>query len=313
MTLLPVNTGLSVDPDMIDTDRSIPLLRQLIRFSAPSAWRQELWESVVDPHFAWLDHSFVADTIAGIISGNTRDILQQYLYYFGVWEPRVTALIQSRLGPGDGFVDIGANIGYFSLLAARAVGATGAVVSIEASPRTAAMLRENVARNQARARVLNVAASDRRGTLSLFSGGDYNCGASTLAPGVGDLETRVEADRIDDLLTSAEKAKTRLVKIDVEGAEAAVIAGMSSLLTEAVDVREFLVEIHPDLLARLGYSVDDVLRPFADAGYRAYRVENDYDAGNYLWPVEPTPLPRLKGSVDADVNVLFSRTDEEQL
>src|SRR5262249_59237800 len=101
---------------------------------------------------------FICRTAAGRMAGNTRDFLQQYLYYFGVWEPDITALIKRRLRLGNCFVDIGANIGYFTLLAARQVGTTGRVVSIEASPAVYSPLTANVRRNRlTQVRALNVA------------------------------------------------------------------------------------------------------------------------------------------------------------
>jgi hypothetical protein len=53
------------------------------------------------------------------ITGHTRDWIQRNLYYFGLWEPNLSAWIESRLSPGDVFIDVGANIGYFTLLAAN--------------------------------------------------------------------------------------------------------------------------------------------------------------------------------------------------
>ena len=292
----------------------IPVFRAFIRFAPPSAARQRLWQRFVDPYLAWRQHQFVARTVAGRIAGNTSDILQQYLYYFGSWEPQVTAFVLRRLQPGDAFVDVGANIGYFSLLAAQRVGARGSVVSIEASPQIFAALTGNIARNRTRIRAVNLAASDARGQLALYSGDEGNCGGTTVAPAAGAVaKTIVQAAPLDEILTTEEAAAVRLVKIDVEGAEAAVLTGMRSLLTVGRQDREFLVEIHPELLGRLGRSADDVIQPFREAGYQAYVVENDYDAGSYLWPSRPQGLRRLREPITYDTNVVFSRIDSEEL
>lgn len=64
----------------------------------------------------------------------TSDVIQRYLYLFGVWEPHLTAFISGRLTPKDTFVDVGANIGYYSVLASRLVGPAGHVVAVEPSP-----------------------------------------------------------------------------------------------------------------------------------------------------------------------------------
>lgn len=73
-----------------------------------------------------------------------------------------------RLKPGDVFVDVGANIGYFSLLASKLVGPGGRVVAIEASPEVFDLLRRNLELNKAHnVRAVNVAISDREGSLQL--------------------------------------------------------------------------------------------------------------------------------------------------
>src|SRR6266545_4932566 len=62
----------------------------------------------------------------------TDDLIQGYIYLFGVWEPNITDWIRRTLLPGDTFVDVGSNIGYYSTLAARLVGSAGSVVAIDA-------------------------------------------------------------------------------------------------------------------------------------------------------------------------------------
>ena len=290
----------------------IPFARAFIRFAPPSSAKESLWQQVVEPYLAWRGHQFVASTVAGRISGNTNDIIQQYLYYFGTWEPQVTAFVLRRLQPGDGFVDVGANIGFFSLLASRKVGPRGSVVSIEASPEIYALLQTNIARNRAQVRALNFAASDARGQLELYAGDECNCGTTTIAATPGTTaKAVVEAAPLDELLTVEETAQARLVKIDVEGAEAAVIAG-AELLLQRQDC-EFLVELHPEMLGRLGRSTEDVLTPFREAGYHAYVLENDYEATAYLQPSPPRCLQKLRATIEEDKNIVFSRIDAEKL
>src|SRR5436309_218434 len=121
----------------------IPFLRACIRYGPDALGRRALWTRVVEPYFAWEAYPFVAPTVFGSkLAGCTNEILQQYLYYFGVWEPHVTSWICGRLRPGDGFIDVGANIGYYTLLASHLVGAAGTVVAVEASPKTFARLRD---------------------------------------------------------------------------------------------------------------------------------------------------------------------------
>src|SRR2546426_1213516 len=130
---------------------AVPLVRAYIRYAPFVAGKRSFWTRVVDPYFAWQSYEFVARTVFDRkIAGNTREMLQQFIYYFGVWEPHLTRWIAQRLAPGDTFVDVGANIGYFSLLASKVVRDSGTVVAIEPSPSIFSRMQSNLARNHAR-------------------------------------------------------------------------------------------------------------------------------------------------------------------
>ena len=93
-----------------------------------------LWPTIRDrrPYFDF------ETTISGVrFSGNTKDTIPALLYYLGMVEDNLTYWFEEQLRPGDIFVDVGAHIGYFSLLEAQHVGASGGVVAIEASPHMA--------------------------------------------------------------------------------------------------------------------------------------------------------------------------------
>jgi FkbM family methyltransferase len=258
----------------------------------------------------------MASTVFGMkMKGDAKDIIQQYIYYFGVWEPHITAWVSRRLAPGDTFVDVGANIGYYSLLASRLVGKTGTVVAIEASPRIFADLLINLELNGiSNVRAVNVAASESEGTAKIYRGHEHNTGLSTTLEGLGfDLECEVHAAPLSAILKPEELRCTRLVKIDVEGAEWSVVAGMGSLIKEGRPDVEIIMEVNPELLARLGRTPDDLLRPFLDAGYHAYRLDNDYSPQSYI------PLPREKRPqriwppIQETVDLVLSRHDRAYL
>lgn len=293
----------------------IPMLRAGVRYAPHPAVRSLLWHRWVEPEIAWRDHAFVANTAAGRLAGNTRDILQQYLYYFGIWEPDVTAFLNRRLMPGDGFLDVGANIGYFALLAAKRVGPSGRVVAIEASPSVYELLVANVHRNRARqVMTLNLAASDATGRVKLYCGQACNCGATSVVPEGHEMAVaEVDAAPLSALIDDRDWNDVRLVKIDVEGAEAGVVQGLGSLIAEGRADREYLIEVHPAQLRQLGHSVEDVLSPFHAAGFHAYTVGNDYDPASYLRRALPARPRRLDRAVDCDTNVILSREDRGEL
>lgn len=294
----------------------IPPLRAFVRYGPRGAARRRIWYGTVEPHFAWAPHRFVASTRFGDrFEGDTRDILQQYLYYFGVWEPNLTRLLRESLQPGDVFVDVGANIGYFTLLAARLVRPSGRVVAIEPSPRLHASLQRNLARNRvANVRALDVAVLDEAGRVPLYAGTAHHSGLTTTRPERGlELECSVDALPLSEILEPEEVQAARLIKIDVEGAEAAVVQSLRPLLPRCRDDLEVVVEVDAELLARQGRDPAALFAVFSEAGFHPYRLDNDYSAASYLEGAEgPRPM-RLEGPASGVHDIVFSRRDGPQL
>jgi FkbM family methyltransferase len=295
-----------------------PLVRAYIRYAPITAGKESFWNEVVDPYFAWHSHDFLASTIfQSIIAGNTRDFIQQCIYYFGVWEPHLTHWISYRLAPGDTFIDVGANIGYFSLLASQRVGGSGAVVALEASPTTFRALENNLARNHVHnVRAANVAVSDAEGMLQLFQGPQHNIGETTLVRQEGfAFECEVKSAPLSALLRPEEVRRARLIKIDVEGAEWPVVMGMKPVLDSGPPNLEVIVEVHPELLAQQGKGVEDLWEVFHQAGFHGYHLPKDIilfgdpPACRQRRPVRMRTLQPLAEETD----LVFSRKDVERL
>ncbi|MGE3077140.1 MAG: FkbM family methyltransferase [Dehalococcoidia bacterium] len=143
--------------------------------------------------------------------------------------------IASLLGPGDVFYDIGANVGFFSLVASRIVGPAGAVYAFEPLPEIAGAFEENLRLNNvSNVRVLRLAVSDRDGTARIQT--TAHPGGATLegygTPGDTTGVITVETRTIDTLVQELGLRRPSVVKIDVEGAEAAVLRGMPALLSD---------------------------------------------------------------------------------
>jgi FkbM family methyltransferase len=155
-------------------------------------------------------------------------------YFEGGGEPEVQTALQTQLRPGMTFYDVGANIGFFSLLAARLVGEKGRVVAFEADPEVATRLREHVARNE-----FSWVATEEKAVWSerksvFFARIDP---AASPDRGLGHVVSRVEGDAIyvqaislDEYVKTAQSPD--FVKCDVEGAEVEVFRGALQLLKE---------------------------------------------------------------------------------
>ncbi|MGW4546854.1 FkbM family methyltransferase [Streptomyces violaceorubidus] len=249
---------------------------------------------------------------------DTQDLIQRYLYLFGVWEPHLTGWLRRRLRPGDGFVDVGANIGVFSVLASRLVGDGGRVVAIEASPDLHQRLVRNTRLNAlGNVRALNAAVSDRPRTLTFALASARNTGANSIVPYDGPVESsfRTEARPLPELLDAAEIATARVIKIDVEGAEGSVVRGLAPVLGALRSDVEITVEVSPERMARLGDRADDLLAVMREAGFHVYRLANDYAPGSYPAALSGAPRApvRLRGPVTEESDLVFSRTDAERL
>ena len=290
------------------THAVIPLARAYIRYAPLRAGKLAFWERFVFPRLAWHSHSFTARTRFGArLSGRTDEILQQYIYYFGLWEPDITRLVRQRLRPSDAFVDVGANAGYYTLLGSRLVGESGTVIAIEPSPELFTVLQANISLNgAANVRAVNIAAADRPGRLPLFRGPSENTGLATVVPDQGlEFDRLVEAQPLSTLLHPDELKDVRLVKIDVEGGEAEVVAGMEPLLRSGRDDLEVIVELHPEQLGPEGS--ERVLAIFRDAGFDAYLLENDYSPAAYLEAARPSAPQPVHGPIEHECNLIFTR------
>jgi FkbM family methyltransferase len=156
------------------------------------------------------------------------DLIGRELAISGVWEPEVTAAFRDLLTPGDICVDVGANIGYFTLLASGLVGSAGHVYALEPSPILFESLCSNLDLNKAvNVTPLCVAAADRVGQTLLYEGPPKNRGeATTRAQTARQDGTSVPARRLDAVVSAEEVPRLRLVKVDVEGSELDVLRGL---------------------------------------------------------------------------------------
>lgn len=216
----------------------------------------------------------------------TDDYVQARILQFGVWEPAVTEIFRACVRPGSTFVDIGANVGYHTLLAAQLVGTAGQVIAIEPSPNTLRRLRRNIASNPAlpNIRVIEAAVGATNAQIALYITDEANLGASTIENrGGAKIEALVRLAPLHDLLTTAECLATETIKIDIEGAEAPVIRSLQDNLHRYPRLSTIVVEVnkgHP------------AARTFA-AGFPGFtaRMLPDEELTSYFRNTSPAALP----------------------
>lgn len=202
-----------------------------------------------------------------------------------VWEPNQTHWMTQRIRPGDTVVDVGANVGYYTVLAARLVGPAGKVYAFEPDPQCVALLRKSVEVNGLTDRVVieQKAVSNKPGTLRLYLSNEN----------MGDHRTTGEADRkwieVETVTLDAYfvDKTVNVVKIDVQGFESLVFDGMAELDRRSGRLVTF-VEYWPFGWRRAG---GPLAAEFLDAvrarGYRVYNLGHGNDERGPLKNGEP--------------------------
>jgi FkbM family methyltransferase len=233
------------------------------------------------------------------------DHIMKRIFFFNIWEPHNSYLIQSVLRPGDTFIDVGANVGYDSLLGSKLVGDKGKVIAIEASRVIFEQLSSNLTRNGiANVRLVKIAVSDKPGELTLFGGDKGNQGRTSpiqrenLVP----IET-VPTKPLDEILTDDERASVRLVKIDIEGGELSVLERLVDTLHLYGPSMSLLVEMSEDASGRSRVVFDKLLA----AGFSAYQVENDYSLSSYLRSHPRKTPPKITSLPKSQTDIFFER------
>jgi FkbM family methyltransferase len=161
---------------------------------------------------------------------DTRDIgMASHLMLDGYWELWVTEFLADRLDRGMTVIDVGANLGYFTLIMAEMVGEHGTVHAFEPNPPIARLLRHSVHVNGflSRVHIHPEALGDRDGTARLIVPENYPGGAALVPAGEGATEGLVPVRRLDSY---AELLDADIIKIDAEGGERSIWAGMAGLL-----------------------------------------------------------------------------------
>ena len=219
------------------------------------------------------------------------DQLSRVLFLSSTYEPNTACVLRRLLRRGDTFLDVGANAGVVSVMAARWVGTEGRVYSFEPSRREYERLVDNLTLNG----LLNVvpvraAVSRGAGAAVLRVAGDGHGGLNTLGEGFAydgvEVMALEEVETVGlDSFVEQEVGRVSVVKVDVEGAEGEVLAGSQRLLTEHRPA--LVLEINQRALAANKWTVAEVEGVLRRVSYRVFAISDD--------SVALTPLAQLSG------------------
>ena len=223
------------------------------------------------------------------------------LLMHGEFAPTETTLFKNIIKPGMVFVDIGANIGYFTLMAARLVGETGKVYAFEPDTEHFNLLEKNVHKNSYTNIVpVKKAASDSIGTASFYLKKDNLC-AHSLIPDESSTKVTVEVTTIDEYFKN--QSKVDVIKVDVEGVEPKVLAGMKNIIS-ANNKMVILTEFFPSALKESGAEPSSYLLELIDMGFMLYRVTEDTQKNLIPITIEMIPAISKGEGIHKLINIL---------
>ena len=199
-------------------------------------------------------------------NGKMNDILENY-QCLTIYEPETTKIIERDIKEGNACVDVGASIGYFTLLFSRSVGSKGKVLAIEPTDFQQPYLKKNIEKNGYKDRVIQV-----------------HCGAwnkdeiikmPLSAPSYCQFKLRCRP--VDDILEELGIMKIDFIKIDTDGAEPKVLQGMIRTIERSINMK-MIIEFYPKYILDGGCSVDD-FKTIINKYFNTTIIPGDYSEG----------------------------------
>ncbi|MBP1701692.1 MAG: hypothetical protein H6Q38_799 [Chloroflexi bacterium] len=202
------------------------------------------------------------------------DLQAEKYYWLGTYEPELQTAVADFVQSGDVVYDVGANIGFVTLLFARAVMERGRVYAFEPLPENQDRLRRNLELNRVQDWVEPVAAAvvDRQQVVEFLTGPSHKMGKVQGSAGHENMPygapIRVEGISLDEFAAETGRLPPDLIKLDIEGGEVLALPGMERLLRQ---VRPLVfLELHGPEAARTAWDT------FSQAGYRICRMAAGY-------------------------------------
>lgn len=225
-------------------------------------------------------------------------------------EKTIVNLVKNEIKKGDVVIDIGAHIGYYTVLFAKLVGPEGKVFAFEASPTNFEILKKNISVNGYKNVILNnKAVSDKNGKLTLYITGRTSTENFLFKPenftNSSKIKQTVEIDSItlDDYFQDFD-GEINFLKMDISGAEPRVMKGMSSILNKNNSLK-IQQEWWPNAIRTHGFEPDSHLKLLTEMGYKIYEIDgakNKLNLATIEELMKKYPNPKLE-----DINIFCKK------
>lgn len=205
-------------------------------------------------------------------------IISAKLLQYGFWEEGLTSLTKKLIKPGMVVLDIGAHVGYYSVLFSKLVGPKGKIFSFEPDPHNNLLLKSNIKLNNiSNCVVEQLAASNEDGTLNLHLNSE-NLGAHSLALlGESKGSVAVKTISLDSYLRSRGEKRVDFMKIDIECWEDMALQGAKEILENNRNTL-IVLEFYPSALKKLNKDPKAFLQTIRAKGFNIYTIHNNTGA-----------------------------------
>lgn len=209
-----------------------------------------------------------------VLNGHKMSLNSYNASYFmlGEYEPETTKTFKSLIKKGDVVVDVGANIGYYTLLSARAVGNKGKVFSFEPDLMNYSLLEKNVEINGYKNIVLVKKAVSDKNSIERFYINSPNTNSLIFSEDQSEKSINVETIKLDDYFNDNKIKIIKLVKLDIEGAEALALNGMKKLIREN-KIISIITEYNPLFLRKQNINPNTFIKEIIDSGFEIKVIE----------------------------------------
>lgn len=245
-----------------------------------------------------------------IIEGNKMfldDKDSLFLSVYGYHEKTETKVVKKLVNEGDITIDVGANIGYYTLLLAKIVGSSGKVIAFEAEPRNFEILKKNVEENHFENVIVEKkAVSEKSGVVKFFIGEDSSTENQLFKPDVKHSEIEVESISIDEYLQDKD-IKVDFIKMDIQGSEPLVIEGMRKTIEKNKNLK-LMMEWWPDAIKKYNIKPDKHLQELVSLGFNIFEIDDN--KGTITKTDVNSLMKKYPNEELEDVNLLLKRDKE---